>query len=201
MGCCASTDLVIQQGKTFSRLLQYATSEITYKAITAITQAAPVLITVTGHGIPDGWRAAVTSVKGMTELNAENDPPKESDYRVVTVESANTISFNSVNAAGYSAYVSDGYVQFRTPVDLDGTTARMTIKDRIGGTALETLTSGAGEIIIDNTAKTIRILIAATATEDYTWTEGVYDLELEFVDGTIKQLLTGAVTVVEEVTT
>lgn len=198
---CSETDLIIKQGKTFSRTITYATKELTYKAITAITQAAPVSLTVTGHGIPAGWLAAVTTVKGMTEINAENVPPKEADYKPVTVVNANTIAFNSVNAADYSAYISGGYVQFYTPVDLTGTVGRMTIKNKVAGTVLVTLTSANGGIVIDAAAKTIKVAITATATAGYTWTEGVYDLELVFIDGTVIQLLKGAVSVKEEVTT
>ena len=114
---------------------------------------------------------------------------------------ANTIAFNSVNAADYSAYISGGYVQFYTPVDLTGTVGRMTIKNKVAGTVLVTLTSANGGIVIDAAAKTIKVAITATATAGYTWTEGVYDLELVFIDGTVIQLLKGAVSVKEEVTT
>lgn len=200
MTCC-TTDLVIQQGKTFSRIVTYATSELTYKAITAITNTAPVSITATAHGLPNGWRAAVTSVKGMTQLNAQNTPPKEVDYNQVTVVDVNTIKFNNINAADYGIYTTGGYIQYYTPVDLTGVIGRMTIKNKIGGTVLATLTTAGGGVVIDNTAKTIRIFITAAATALYTWTTGVFDLELEFTDGTVVQLLSGNIQVLEEVTT
>ena len=76
-----SKDLTIQQGKTFTLVLRWETEPIVYKAITAIAQTAPVRITAAGHGLVDGWRAAVVSVKGMAEINAENTPPRGDDYK------------------------------------------------------------------------------------------------------------------------
>ena len=56
-------DLVIKQGKTFSKVLRWEAPPIIYKPITAITNAAPVRITSANHGIIDGWRVAIVSVK------------------------------------------------------------------------------------------------------------------------------------------
>lgn len=199
MSSCAS-NLVIKQGKTFTRLLRWEAAPIIYKAITAIEQVAPVRLTVAGHGIPDGWRAAVTAVKGMTELNA-SIPPELDEYRKVTVVDTDTIEFNDVNAATYKAYASGGYVQYNTPVNMAGFTARMTIKDRVGGTTLETLTTENSAITIDNTVKTITLLLSATATAAYTWVKGVYDLEMVSASGVVTLLLSGDITVEKEVTT
>lgn len=196
----AQTDLLIRQGKTFSRLLRWEAQPIVYKAITAITQTAPVRITAAAHGIPSGWRAAVTSVKGMCDINAD-EPIRDSAYHKTTVIDVNTIEFNDVNAADFKAYTSGGYVQYNTPVDLTGVTARLMIKDKVGGTTLVTLTTENNGIVIDDTAMTIRLVIAATATALYTWKKGVYDLEMISPDGTVTLLLSGNVAVEKEVTT
>jgi len=51
--------------------------------------------------------------------------------------------------------VSGGYVVYYTPVNLVGYTARMTIKDKIGGTVLATLVMQAGTgFVIDTAAQT-----------------------------------------------
>lgn len=204
----ACKDLVIQQGRTFTLVLRWETEPIVYKAITAITQAAPARLTATSHGCPDGWRAAVTGVKGMTEINAEANNVKERDFHPVTVIDANTIEFNEVDASGFKAYTSGGFLQYNTPVDLTGYAGRMKIKDKVGGTVL--LSTEAGDtpldvidIAIDTSAKTITLTIAASATDDITWSRGVYDLEMvsNDVEPVVTAILTGKVSVTREVTT
>jgi hypothetical protein len=124
-------DLPIIQGKTFPLVLRWETEPIIYKAITAIQQSAPARLTVTGHGFPDGWRCAITNVKGMTEINAEANNLRDKDYNPITVVDANTVEINKINAAGFKAHVANsGILQGNTPVDLTGYTARLSICDR-----------------------------------------------------------------------
>ena len=197
----AAKDFVILQGKTFGQLLRWEAPPIIYKPITAITQTAPVGITSTAHGIPNGWRVAVVSVKGMVQINAPSSPPKDKDFRQATVVDANTVQLNEVNAAEFKAYISGGYLQFNTPVDLAGFTARMSIKDEIGGTELLRLDTTNNRIVIDNAAKTISLTIDAATTEDITFKKGIYDLEMVSASGVVTALLTGAISVTREVTT
>lgn len=123
--------LSILQGKTFEKVIHWETDPIVYKAITGIAQVAPAVVTCVGHGVPDGWRVAIVSVKGMTQINTKNSPPKDSDYVIAKKLSTDTLELNTVNAAGYSAWASGGYVQYNTPQDLTGYVARMSIKDKI----------------------------------------------------------------------
>lgn len=196
-------NLVIREGETFTRVVRWETLPFIYKAITAITQAAPVVITAVGHGLKTGWRAAVVSVRGMKEINAEHSPPRDSEFEQVTVVDADTVSINKVNSADFSAYVSGGYLQFYTPVSLSGFAARMTIKDRIDGTELLTLTSGAPDnrITLDDVNHTITIEISATDTAAFTFTKGTYDLELVSGTGVVTTLYSGSISVTKEVTT
>lgn len=195
------SNLTIQQGKTFRRTLRWEVPPIIYKLITNITKTAPVRITAVGHGVPEGWRATVVSVKGMTQINATNTPPKAKDYHKVTVVDVDTVELNEVNAAGFSAYTSGGYLQYNTPTDLTGMTARMTIRDRIGGSALATLTTENDGIDIDVSGNTIALLIEAADTAAYDWKKGVYDLEMVSPDGTVTLLMYGDIVVEKEVTT
>lgn len=193
-------NLTVLQGDTFTRVIRWETLPFIYKAITAITQAAPAVVTAVGHGLKTGWRAAVVSVRGMRQINAENDPPRDSDFKQVTYVDPNTVSFNKINSADYNAYTSGGYLQFYTPVDMAGYTARMTIKDRIGGTVLHTLTSPT-DIVIDNTEHTITVTISAVVTASWTWTSGTYDLEMVSPTSAVVKLYKGSITVSKEVTT
>lgn len=199
-------DLTILQGKTFSLLLRWEVEPIVYKQITAIQQTAPVRITSAEHGIPDGWRVAITSVKGMTEVNAEANKVRDRDYNPVTVVDMNTVEINAINAAGFKPYVSGGYLQFNTPADLEGYTARMSIKDKVGGTLLASSKIADApldilELTIDTALSAVIIKISAIDTAAIAWKKGVYELELESSTGVVTSLLSGAVSVTKEVTT
>ena len=195
-------NLVFRQGETFLRVIRWETKPFVYKPITAISKAAPVAITATGHGLKTGWRAAVVSVQGMTEINALNAPPRDNEYHLVTVTGNDAVALNEVNSSEYSTYASGGYLQYYTPVDLTGYSARMTIKNRVGGTALLSITSGAPDnrIAIDSTNHTITITVSAADTDDMTFTSGVYDLEMVGPTGAVTTIFYGSVTVTKEVT-
>lgn len=196
------TPLVIYQGKTFNRLLRWAAEPYVYRPITGITKAAPAVITCPTHGLKDGQRFFIVSVLGMTQINAVKTPPNPStDSHKATVVDANTIEVNDVNAANFTTYKSGGYVQYLTPVDLTGYTARMSIKDRVGGTELFRLDTTNSRIVLDVVESTITLTITAADTAALTtWKKGVYDLEL--VNGAaVSLLLTGTIEVIPEVTT
>lgn len=205
-------DLAIQQGKTFSLVIRWESEPVIRKAITAISLAsgAPRL-TVAGHGLTNGWRCAVTRAKGMTQINAENYPLRSSDYHPATVIDTDTVEFNDVtpvddNGKEWPAYVSGGFLEWYSPVDLTGQTARMKIKDKIGGTVLASTEPGDAplnvlSIAINNAAKTITLTIAATDTDDFAWKTGVYDLEMVSATGVVVAIMAGKVLVTKEVTT
>lgn len=194
-------DIEILQGKTFSQVVRWETEPFLFTAILGMSNAAPVRITTGTHGILDGWRVAVVDAGGMTELNAANNPPKTADFRRATVVDATHIEFNPISAVNYGVWTSGGYLQWYTPHDLTGYTARLAIKDKVGGTVLLSLTTENAGIVIDATAKTITLAITATATAALTWTTGVYDLELVSTTGVVTQLMNGSVSVTKEVTT
>lgn len=192
--------LTILQGKTFELPVLWETEPVVYKPITGISAAAPAVVTCVGHGVPDGWRVAIVSAKGMTQINALNTPPKDKDYVIAKVLSADSLELNTVNAAEFKAWTSGGYVQYNTPKDLAGYIARMDIMDKAGGTVLLALTTENAGIVIDNVTKTITLNISATDTAAITWKKAVYDLELESTTGVVTSLLFGTVVVTKEVT-
>jgi len=193
-------DLVIEQGRTFRQIVRWKALPLVYKPITGISVAGPAVVTCAAHGVPDGWEVAIASVLGMTEINAKASPPKSKDYMKAKVLSAGSLELNLVNAAGFTAYQSGGYVIYYTPVPLAGYTGRMTIKTAVGGTVLATLTDANGGVVVDDAAKTITLLLTASETEAFTWTKGVYDLELVKAPDVVA-LLTGKVKLTKEVTT
>lgn len=203
MAAALQHDIEIRRGATFVLPVRWETEPWLYAAISSIALTAPVAITSAAQAIPDGWNVAVVDAKGLTQLNAKNNPPKASDMRRATVVSSTVVQFNEISAAAFGKHTpSTGYLAWMTPHSLDGYTARMQIKDRVGGTVLLSLTSAVdGGITLDDTGKVIEITITAEQAESITWTSGVYDMELVSAGGVVTALLEGAVAVGTEVTT
>jgi hypothetical protein len=194
MSCQNRQDFCVGSGETFQPILRWGSEVLISKPITAITQAAPAVVTAVGHVVPDGWRVAVVSAKGMTQINAKNFPPTGVDWQKATVLTADTVQLNKVNSADYAAYLSGGFLVYNTPVTLAGMTGVFTIRDApLTGTILATLTStpAAGLTLNDTTKQILPVL----ATAALTWSTGYYDLELTDAGGKVTQLLTGTITI------
>lgn len=184
----------IYQGSTFREVLRWESPEITYKAITGITKAAPAVVTAVGHGLPLGWRTKITDVVGMKEINSSDN------YQIVTSTTTDTVTYNALNTSSYTAYTSGGVLQFATPVDMTGYTARMQIRSKLTSTTtLDELTTENGKILIDNINKTITLLISATDTAAYTFSSAVYSLELMY-GSTVTPFVYGSITLDKEIT-
>lgn len=203
MGCnLQSLDLCIRRGSTVAIPIRVESDTIVYKAITAISQGAPVEITAATHGALDGWMGAVTGVKGMTEINASQVPPKDSDLRRMTVADANTVQFNAVSSADFRPYRSGGYLMYFEPMDLSAfVDARMEVKDRVGGTQLALFTVANGKLEIDQSARSVWLKLAAD--EEIAFDEGVFDIELVTSGGLVVPICSAesTLTVSPEVTT
>jgi len=193
-------DIVITQGKTYMHEVRWQTTPIVYKPITGITRAAPCVVTAAAHGVPDGWPVAIVSASGMTQINART-PPKDHEYKTATVLTTNTIELNDVNSAAYTAYTSGGYVQYYTPHELAGYTALLVVKTKVGGTELLRLTSATSAIVIDDAKKCITVRIDAVITAAWTWTRGVYELELHSSSEEVTAILHGTISVTAEIAT
>ena len=200
-------DFEILIGSTWGCVVRWGTTPIVRKPITNIdlSLGAPRL-SVSSHGLFEGWGVAVYGVKSPRQINAVNNPPEGSDYHSATVIDTGTIELNDVtpvdeNGQEWPAYTSGGFIQYDTPVDLTGYTARMSIKDKIGGAVLHSLTTENGGIVIDPAAKTILLSIPAATTEDFTWSRGVYDLEMVSSAGKVTRIILGRIALSREVTT
>ncbi len=195
----ALKEILIQKGKTFTLAVRWGVEPFVRKAITGISFAtgAPRL-TVTSHGMPDGWQGAIYGVIGPRQINAKNSPPRSSDYHTISVIDANTLELNDVtpvddNGKDWPAYVSGGFVMWKTPQDLAGYTARIDIRDKIGGILL--LSSEASDAplnlisaTVNNTLKTTTLAITANDTAGLSFKHGVADLELVSAGGVVTKL-------------
>lgn len=75
-------ELTVRRGESAELPIRVETGALAYAAITAMDKPAPLRVTATAHGIPDGWRGRIMGAGGMTTLNvpwneidaAANDP-------------------------------------------------------------------------------------------------------------------------------
>ena len=194
MAKAAKINLEICQGRTFSKTLRWGQPRRSYRQITGATQAAPCVLTVPQHDVPEGWAFRVSDVRGMEELNQDR-------YYTATVIDADTIELNDVNAASFRPYGGGGIVTYNTPVNLTGYTGRMQARPSVDSSEvlLDLDTSNSG-IVIDETASAITIQIPALDTAAIDWLEAVYDIEMVSPGGKVELLAFGAVKVVQEVT-
>lgn len=189
------------RGKTWSITLRWEREEIVYRPIEGVEEVAPLVLTVPAHGLVTGWRVAITGVRGMTELNAGSAPPAETDYRPVRVIDANTVEINEVNAATYRPWRGGGYLQYRRPVELAGHDVRMVVKAAPRGEEHARWSSDTGHVMIDAPGNAIVIVVPAHETEWFAWDEGVYEIEVESLEGKVSRLLCGNLTVCDEIAT
>lgn len=189
----AKLDLHIVQGATLRDNLRLMQPRYEYRPITALG-GSPLRLTV-DHGLSGDWLAWVEGVNGMQGVN--RSPRTESPHRVTVVDAA-TLEINALSAFGLNP--SGGQLIYKPPVDLTGATARMQIRAQVGGAVLLELTTANGDLAFTGPGTITRTLSAAQ-TAALTWTEAVYDLEVEYADGTVQRYLQGTVTVSREVTT
>ncbi|MBU0563401.1 MAG: hypothetical protein KJ945_08060 [Gammaproteobacteria bacterium] len=187
----AKHDLHIVQGSTLRDTLRLMQPRYEYRPITSIG-GSPLRLTV-DHGLPGNWLAWSEGVNGMPAINRSL---REKPHRVTVVDDS-TLEINALSAFGLNP--SGGQLIYKPPVDLTGATARMQVRAGLGGAVLLELTTENSGLAITGPGTLTRTLSAA-ATAALTWTDGVYDLEVEYADGTVQRYLQGAVTVSREVT-
>lgn len=88
------------------------------------------------------------------------------------------------------------------PIDLTGATVRMHVRATISDTAtLIELTEANGRATVTDAENgEVTLLISATDTAALSFGKAVYDLEIEYSDGTVDRVLAGTVTLSKEVT-
>ena len=186
----ADKEILIERGKLFTMVVRWETEPILRKAIAAIslTTGAPRL-TITSHGLTDGWRGEVYGVEGMKPIN-------DVGVQKLTVIDSNTIELNGVtptddNGKLWPAYTAGGFVKFNTPQSLVNYAPAIDIKDKVGGTVLLSSQAANSPLNIitatsDDATKTITLRIGATDTAAIPMTikKGIAELEMHHTTDT-----------------
>ena len=187
-------ELSTRRGETFSLLLRWATEPRVAKPITGISLASGwPRLEVIGHGMTDGWDGAISRVIGMKQINSAEG--KAYRCTVIDVDHIELNGVSPVDDSGreWPAYVSGGFLEYDTPVDLTGYAARMKMKTKEGGTLLASADIADAplniiNITIDNAAKTILLEIAEPKTAAIVFKTAVTDLEMVSPTGRVKKI-------------
>lgn len=192
----AVLNLTVPQGKTWSEVLRWAQPDVAFRAFAssgAIVQLAPLRIkTEVAHDMPDGWSCRITNVVGMVQLNDRDFVVKKiSDDTVEISEIIDSVDDNGrpckiirqLNAAGYSAYVSGGYLEYHLPVDLAGMTMAWQGRKAFDATAKEfdfstTLSANGSGLVLDNVLKTVTLQVAALDSAPWIFDQIVHEIEV-----------------------
>ena len=148
---------VIGEGATNTFEL-FSNSKIS-ATISAATQANPVVITATAHGLADGDEIGIFGVAGMVELNGNG-------YTVAN-KTDDTFELSGINGTGFTAYTSAGDI--RHAVDSSAFTDYVS-----GGVARERATSVSGLDHLEG--QTVQILAEGAAHADATVSSGAVTL-------------------------
>ena len=193
----AKINYKIYQGSTFKEVYRWESQTKQYANITAITKAAPCVITAPAHTIPQGWRVRVTGVSGMKEINMV----AEDSYYIATSEATNQVTLNQINSSNYTTYTSGGVLEWNYPISLVGYTAKMQIRETVDSpTVILELTHLNGGIILDTTNYTITVTMTSTQTAAFSFPTAVYSLELTDSSANVTTFIQGNLTLIAEVT-
>jgi hypothetical protein len=92
-------------------------------------------------------------------------------------------------------------LEYNTPVDFTGYTARMQIREKVTSeVVLHELTTENGGIVFDNTTKTITLNIPADTTAQFKFTQAVYGLEFAYFNQQVIPFASGNISLYKEVT-
>lgn len=96
--------------KVQGAILAVSSAEAAADTVISATQASPIVLGATSHGIVAGKIVRVTGVGGMTEIN-------DRAFVVGTVATS-TLELKGINGTGYTAFTSGGSIFEQTMLDI-----------------------------------------------------------------------------------
>ena len=181
--------------------IRVESANLVFAPITAMSKTAPLSVTSTAHGIPDGWRACVMG--GMVDVSV-TAPVKDSDLKRIAVIDVDTVEFPGVNAEKFKAYTGGGQLAFYEPLDLSPySIARMDLKKSVSGTAVITLSTTDSTMEIDSANSVVWLRIEDDTLDAVPASTYLFDIELETGAGDVIALCTAdsSIEITPEITT
>lgn len=195
--------LEITRGKSLKRYYGWGSDRLAYREIQAATSAAPCILHVPSHGMPEGWLFDISGAKGLSQLNTVD--PQDPDFRLdmwpAIIVDADHIELNSLNAANMPAYEGGGWVQYPVPEDISNHTARAQFRDSYESTEvlLELTSDPGGGLIITPALSRITWQMTALQTAGLP-DECVFDIELTSPSGEVDEVDGGKILLCPEST-
>lgn len=172
-------NIIVRKGSVENIPIRIESGLWRYAPIEAIERSAPLRITATDHGIPDGWRVAIMNARVLGEFAAQTNPPKDRDLRPAIVPNADTVEFNKINGAAFKPHTGGGHLAWLEPMDLSPFIgARMNLRAKVKGALLANWTTETGELEIDTANRALWLRLSAEQTEALTPGVKVFDIEL-----------------------
>ena len=193
--------LEIRRGSSHRWMMRWSQPKLGYITGVTLNATAPMSITATAHGLPDGWLVAIQNATGgFSQLNADN-PPTSSQYLRADVVDGGTLAVNRLNAVGFKPSQPATLV-YRKPYDLVSCTARAQIRKKINSPepSLAFTSEVGGGIDIDTLMSSTTIQITESQTRSLLPGVYVMDIELVMPNGSVLATSVIEVTVVDEVT-
>jgi len=204
-------DLHIVKGKTLELALFVGEEERVMKPIPAITNYAPVTLTVVGHGLVDDWEIEISGIQRPNSLNTDENAPSSTcggslrvsaaerakSYRVRVVD-ADTITLFNVNGTSLQTYTSGGVVEFNKPSDLTGCEARAQLRRRTNdveevlsfySSGLDEYDAAGGVVEVDVANSRYILRLPAAVAETLPVCTGVWDAEYITADDGVYSLV------------
>jgi hypothetical protein len=178
-------DIELPQGSTYRAIARWGVPACTLKAITAISLTAPATLTVPSHGLVNGWPVTIEGADSMEAYvrddlgGATLEPITKHQHSASPVDD-DTITLPCVNTLASKAYAGKAALRYNAPVDMAGYAGRLQVRNKAGD-LLISLTSDDGDIIINNTTKTIEVVFMASRTVGATWKSASFALEMYVV--------------------
>jgi hypothetical protein len=190
----------IYQGKTLELEFRLASDVWVYRAITAISAAAPAVITALAHGVPEGWSIWITGARrAMGAINRvpAQDPPYRA--RVLDVD---RIELNSINATRLGPYEGGATLEYQEPVSVAGASARLVLRESASTNPVVDVRSSdtAPQITVDGAQQVVRATLLPATTQALAFTYGLYEVEITLADGRVLPLAYGSVRVHPDLT-
>jgi len=190
-------DLEMDQGADWSNTFNWYGGGTFRAPIEEIDPGYPTQIRVTAHGLPSSSDTPVilSGIIGAEVLNS-----KDTGIEMCTRVDADYFTV-PVSTVASEWLVGTGEMTFYLPTNIAAFTARCKLKKYWHSTtALATLTTENGGIVLDANDGSIKLIITDTVTAGFTFTTCVYDVEMISGTGEVTRAFKGTITLSREIT-
>lgn len=183
--------LHVEQGVNFEHTFQWLAGGVFMAPIEDIEEGYPTIMTVTGHGLNSitPHPIIISGCEGLPHVNSTN-----LSIPLCTRIDDDTFSV-PLTSAGDIWVPGHGEITYHIPTDIENWTAVMVIrKSWFANTAIHTMTTENGGIVLNHLDGSIQLLIPKTDTAAFTFKHATYDVDLTSPAGNETRVFRGPIT-------